>query len=108
MPDTAFLGADHILKLVEVTDVDSSAQTNATVQIASIVDVASDATVTGQSYPISGSHSTGGDYEIALSKDLAFTVGRQYQARGSITLASGKVRPFRHNFVVDYFETPGD
>lgn len=104
--DIAYVGADMVLNVLGVENADGTEQTDAAVAVTAVVDAASDKDVPGDSFPIGGTHTEGGNYAIPLSGDLKLVAGRQYQAVGTITLAAGPVLPFRHNFEAVVFETP--
>lgn len=97
MADIWYNGSDHVLEVGPVKDIDGTAQTDASVSVTDILDENGDS-VSGITFPSTGSHTSGGVYRVPLSKDLSVVPSRDYTAKGTVTLASGKVLQFRHTW----------
>lgn len=104
MADIAYLKTDHVLRFFGVRDIDGNPQTNADVVVAGIFDN-EDQEVTGQNFPVTAVHRGGGDYDVPLSDSLALQLSGKYQARGTITIATGDILTFRHEFTAQHYIT---
>ena len=96
MSDVIRLSSHNVIELASLVDEDSAAVTGATVQ-ATINDMAGNA-VSGETWPLTLSHTTGGTYQGTASNSLSLTANKTYKV--VITANNGGViRTFNHDVV---------
>lgn len=91
----------HVVELVDLTDHLGSVQTNATVEMTSLVDRSTGAVVTGVTVPLSMPHIAAGLYRATLPHGLSVQAGRAYIATVKAVGAQGFRGEWRETLIAE-------